>query len=475
MEGYGFLSVVPAIIAIALALYTKDVIRSLFLGCFSAFLILSGGNVISAIADTLMSFIKVFESNGNTIVIGVTLFIGGLLTVMEKSGGVAGFVQILTSKKSLIQSKRAAELFSWFIGVVVFTSGTVSALVTGTVSKPITDAYKVPHEKLAFIVHTTTAPVCALIPLSAWGAYMIGLIQPQGIADAATMMVRSIPLNFYCIIAVLMVPFLAITGKDYGPMKKAEVRALKTGLLDEPRAVGNPEQEIQQAETTATYNTAGATSAWNLVLPMVAMVVMIIFGLLVTGNGDLLKGNGSKAILWGSLFSLFVALMMYLAQKIMTYQEFMDHFFQGASQLLPISFILIFAWSFGEVVKKLGTGQYLAGTFADIITPGLLPALVFIIGCIISFATGTSWGTMAVMFPIALPMAVATNAAIPIVIGAVVGGSLFGDHSSPISDTTIMSCFTSRCDIVDHIRTQLPYTLTAAGLTMCIYLLLAFI
>lgn len=472
MENFGLLSILPPVISIVLALVTKDVITSLFLGCFSAFTILAGGNVLHGISDTLMSFIKVFESNGNTICIGITVLLGGLLYVTEKSGGVQGFAKFFTSKRSFIKTRRGAEIFSWFIGIIVFTSGTVSALITGTVARPLTDAFKVPHEKLAYIVHSTTSPVCALLPLSAWGAYMIGLIQAQGIDNPAAVMVKSIPLNFYSIIALFLVLFFAISGKDYGPMVKAEQRVKETGLLDAPKGTMDQEEQAQEAAAASEIQ---PTTMWNLVLPIIAMTVMIIAGLLITGKGNILEGAGMTAILWGNTFAIFVALIMYTSQKIMTYKEFINIMFEGAGKLLPIAFILIFAWSLGGAVKQLGTGVFLAETLSGIITPAFLPPLIFIISCIISFATGSSWGTMAVMCPIALPMAIASGANIALCFGAIVGGALFGDHSSPISDSTIMSCFTTRCDIMDHVRTQLPYTLTAAAGAMGIYLILGFV
>lgn len=469
---YGVWSLIPPLVAIVLALYTKDVFTSLFLGCLSAYTILAGGNILIGTSDTLMSFVKVFENSGNTICIGLTALLGGLLVLTEKSGGVEGFVNFFINKKAFIKSRKAAELFSWLIGVLVFTSGTVSALIAGTVSRPLTDAFKVSHEKLSYIVHSTTTPVCALLPLSAWGAYMIGLIQAQGVENPVGTMVSSIPLNIYCIIAVLLVPFFAITQINYGPMRKAEKRAREQGLLDDPASSSG--KKVQQ-EAAVIKETVKPTSPWNLVAPIFSMIAMIIIGLLITGKGNILEGDGMTAILWGNGLAILVALVLYTAQKIMTYKEFIDILFEGAGGLLPIAFILIFAWSLGAAVNQLGTGVYLASVLSGVLTPALLPPLIFIISCIISFSTGTSWGTMAVMVPIAIPMAVTSGTAIPLTFGAIVGGSVFGDHSSPISDTTIMSCFTTRCDVMDHIRTQLPYTLTAAAGTMVLYLVMGFI
>lgn len=470
METYGLISILPPIISIILALYTKDVLTSLFLGCFSAFTILANGNIFSGISNTLMSLIKVFESNGSTICIAAALLIGGLLTIIEKSGGIEGFVKIFTSKKSIVKSSKGAQIFTWLIGILVFTSGSVSALVTGTVAKPLGDAFKVPHEKLSYIVHSTTSPVCALLPLSAWGAYMIGLIQDQGVDAPVSIMVKSIPLNFYCIIAVLLVPIIAISGKDYGPMKKSEQRAKDTGLLDKPKSGTISNQKVK--EVAVTKETVKASTPLNLIIPILSMVGMIIAGLAITGNGDLLKGNGMTAVLWGTSFALLVAMVMYTSQKLMTYKQVLDSALEGASGLFSVAIILVFAWAFGGAVKQLGTGYYLATSLSGILTSATLPPLIFLIGCIISFATGSSWGTMAIMTPIAMPMALASGSAIPLVFAAIVGGSIFGDHSSPISDTTIMSCVTTGCDVMDHVKTQLPYALTSAGGAIVLYFIL---
>ena len=464
-EHLGLISVFPPVFAILLALLTRNVYIALFLGSYSAYTILAK-NPLTGMVDTLNSFVKVFASSSNTIVILSILMIGGIIVLINKSGGIQGFVQYCVHKKSIIKNRKGAQLFSWFVGILIFTSGTLHCLVAGTIARPVSDAFKVSHEKLTYIIRTTSTPVCVLLPLSGWGAFMIGLLQAQGIAEPTTVLVQSIPLNFYCLIAVLSVPLIILTGKDFKSMRTAEQRAETTGMLDRKPKEG--------AAQTAVYESAKASGMANMIAPLAALILMILVALFVTGDGNMLKGSGMQALLWGCSFAVLVAGVMYLFQRIMSFQQFLDNFFTGAGSMLSVAAILMFAFSLGDVVKQLQTGVYLADLFKGVLTPALLPLLVFAISCAISFSTGTSMGTMAVMSAVAMPLAVAVGGNIPLAFAALVGGSIFGDHASPISDTAIMSCSTSGCDLMDHITSQFPYALTAAGLTMVLYLLAGF-
>jgi Na+/H+ antiporter NhaC len=472
MQSLGFISVLPPLIAILLALLTRNVYIALFIGCYSAFTILAG-NPLTGIIDTLNSFVKVFAGSGNTIVILSILMIGGIIQLINKSGGIQGFIKYAIHKKAIIKDRKAAQLFSWVVGVLIFTSGTLHCLIAGTIARPLSDIFKVSHEKLTYIIRTTSTPVCVLLPLSGWGAFMIGLLQAQGVQDATTVLAQSIPLNFYCLIAVLSVPLVILSGKDIGSMKAAEERAMTTGLLDRPK--NGADGQSAAAQTAAAYEGQAETSMFNMVAPLAALIVMILVALYVTGKGSLLKGSGMQALLWGCTFAVFVAGLMYVSQKIMTFDKFLGHFFAGAGSMLSVAAILMLAFSLGGVVKQLGTGGYLASIFKEVLTPALLPLLIFAISCVISFATGTSMGTMAVMSPIAIPLAMAVGGSIPLAFAALVGGSIFGDHSSPISDTAILSCSTSGCDLMDHVTSQLPYALLSAALATILYLIAGFI
>jgi len=466
---YGLLSILPPILAIALALIFRNVFIALFLGCLLGYIILAGGHLLQGIDDTLMSFITVFEDNDNTIVILLVAILGGLILLIEKSGGISGFVDYLTHKRSMIRSRRGANLFTWIVGLIVFTSGTLSNLVTGTISRPVSDAMQVSHEKLAYIVHSTSTPVCVLIPLSGWGAFMIGLIQAQGIPNGAQVLAKTIPLNFYCLLAVLAVLVFSLTGRDFGPMRKAEKRASEMGLLDEP---GKGKRCDTSQKSSASE--PRATTSLNLIVPIAIMVGMIIVGLFITGNGNLLEGDGMRAILWGIILSLFVAMLMFLVQRIFSVKEMLNIFFVGTGEMVSVASILIFAFSMGTVVKLLGAGAYLGSIFEGLLVPAMLPAIIFFLSCIISFSTGTSMGSMAVMMPLAMPIAMSMGIHIPLTAAAVFGGSIFGDHASPISDTTVLACVATGCDVMDHVRTQLPYAAIFGLIAFVMYLVAGF-
>ena len=446
---FGIISVIPPILAIVIALRFRNVYLALSSGLLLAYTIMAQGNVLSATGTTINSLVEVFADGANVKIFATLMLLGALILMMEKSGGINGFVDYLTNKKQLIKTKRGANLFTWIIGVLVFTSGTLSCLVTGAVSRPINDALKVSHEKSAFVVHTTSTPVCVLLPLSGWGAYMIGLLEAQGIENATQVLFQSVPLNFYCVLAVLGTLLLIAINKDFGPMKKAEERADKYGLLDAPKKETKEKVAISAFAKPATATAAvkekeKISSPWNLVFPLALMIATIVLGMYFTGEGQLMDGDGYSSILWGILLSVSVASVMYWKQKIFTVKEITNLISEGSASMLPMVMILVLAFSMGSATKALGTGPYLGSVFAGLISPALLAVLVFIIAQVISFSTGTSLGTMAVMMPLAMPLALTMGAHIPLVASAVWGGSIFGDHSSPISDSTYMSLFNNR-------------------------------
>ncbi len=472
---YGILSVIPPLVAIIIALKFRNVFLALFSGVFLGFTIINSGNIIIALDNTFTALIEVFADGANVIIFITLMLLGALILMMERSGGINGFVEYLTKKKSIIKSKKGANIFTWIIGILVFTSGTLSCLVTGAVSRPVNDALKVPHEKSAFIVHTTSTPVCVLIPLSGWGAYMIGLLESQGVENSTAVLAQSIPLNFYALIAVLAIPILVFLGKDFGLMKKAEERAEATGQLDAPSDEKRGFALSDRTETATASEIEKVSSAANLAVPLVIMISLIIGGMLITGNGNILEGDGYKAILWGIVTSVFVASIMYVKQKLFNSKEILDMIFEGSGQMIPMVTILVFAFSMGGVTKQLGTGPYLGEAFSSILTPALLPVLIFFLAQLISFSTGTSMGTMAVMMPLAIPMALSMGVHIPLVAAAVWGGSIFGDHTSPISDSTYLSCSTTGCDPIDHVKSQLPYAITFAAISAVLYIVAGFI
>lgn len=467
---YGFWSVVPPILTIVLALVTKNVFISLLIGIFTSSMVLCGGTPQTGLNDTFYSFIHTFESSGNTITLISFLLIGALIYLIEKSGGVEGFTEVMLKKRALIKTKRGANIFTWLLGIIIFTSGSLSCMVTGSVSRPFNDALKVPHEKSAFIVHATSTPWCVLFPLSGWLAALAGYLTSGGVPEneAISVLLRSIPLNFYCILAVFGTLAVSLFGINIGPMRKAEERADKSGALDNPGRGGALTEE-------AMSPSKAKPRVLNMLLPMGVLIATILAVLTITGKGNPTQGAGMQSLLWGCILAVLTICILCVAQKLFSVDEVINEMFKGMGTMLPVAGILLFGFTMGNLVKDLDTGNYLTSVFMGVLSPALLPALSFLLCMLLSFATGTSMGTMAIMSVICLPMAISMGISIPLVAGAVFGGSIFGDHSSPISDTTIMSCATTGCDIIDHVKTQMPYVLIFAAISLVLYVVLGFV
>ena len=465
---FGFWSLVPPLLTIALALLTKNVFVSLLIGILTGSFVL---NAFSPLVSINAGIYAIADSmtTGNTLIIASCLIIGAVIHLMEVSGGIDGFVNVVVKKRGIIKSKRGANLFTWGLGLAVFTSGSLSCMVTGAVSRPVNDALKVPHEKSAFLVHTTSTPWCVLFPFSGWLASMAGYLVSGGISEETSVAVlfQSLGFNFYCILAILLTLVISLVQKDVGPMAKAEKRAAELGQLDDPA------HKKEEAEEIKAYSNV-KPRACNLLVPIGVLIVVVFAALLITGGGNITKGAGTQALIWAVVCSLLTILIMVIAQKVFTLDEAISEMFKGMGKMLPIAFILLFGFTMGSVVKALDTGSYLSGLFQRFLSPAMLPALTFLIAVLISFATGTSMGTMAIMAVIALPMALDMGTSIPLVAGALFGGSIFGDHCSPISDTTIMTCSTTGCDIIDHVKTQAPYCVALAAVSFVLYIIFGF-
>ncbi len=466
---FGFWSLVPPLLTIVLALVTKNVFISLLIGIMTGSLVLNGWAIFPGINAGIYTILDTMTES-NTLIIASVLITSAIIHLAEKSGGIQGFVNVVVKRQQLIKSKRGANIFTWLLGLVVFTSGTLSCMVAGAVSRPVNDALKVPHEKAAYIIHTTSTPWCVLFPFSGWLAAMTGYLVSGGVPEneAVGLLFKSIPLNFYCVISILMVFVLALTQKDFGPMAKAEKRAAETGMLDDP-AHAKPNADTSKVTVEATPR------AINLLLPIGVLIAVMFAALIITGGGNLMNGSGMRALIWAVTSSLLVAAVMCCVEKVFTPSQVIDEIFEGMKPMLPITFVLLFGFTMGNIVKSLDTGNYLGSIFMSILNPGLLPVITFIIALLISFATGTSMGTMAIVAVLVLPMAYTMGSNLALVAGALFGGSIFGDHASPISDTTIMTCSVTGCDIIDHVKTQLPYVCTAAGLSIVLYVVLGLV
>jgi Na+/H+ antiporter NhaC len=470
MENFGFVSVLPPLIAIILAIVTRQVFISLGIGIWIGWTILSGWNPLTGLSSTLDSFVDVFQDADNTRIILFSAMVGSLIALMQRSGGVNGFVSFLISRK-WVRGQRGAQILAWIIGIVIFIESSIKILIVGTICRPLFDNLKISREKLSYIADSTSAPICMLIPLNAWGAFVIGLLTSQGISGSTSILIRSIPLNFYSIIAVLMVLIVALFNWNFAGMRKAEERVLKEGKILRDGATPLIDENIIEMEPISSKK----HRAINMVIPVVTMSVAMPIGLLITGNGNLTQGSGSTAVLWAVLLAIAVAGLMYLFQRLMNLKEVMDIILKGAGGMIPLALLMILAFSLGKTCRTLGTGNYIADIASKFMTSEFVPAVVFASSAFVAFSTGTSFGTFALMIPLAVPLVSSLDANLPLAVSAVLGGGVFGDHCSPISDTTMVASMASACDHIDHVNTQLPYALLSAGLSLILYMIFGFI
>jgi len=457
-------SILPPIIAIVLAIWSKQVILSLFAGIWMGFTLMHGLNPVTGVTEGMNGLIAVLGDAGDARVIVFTLLIGSLIATIEFSGGVRGFVHYLESRKWVHTGVRA-QVLAWVVGLVIFVESNITLLVAGSVSRPLFDRYRISREKLAYLIDATLAPVCAMIPLNAWGAVIIGLVASTGIDNALAVFIASIKFNFYAITAIALAGVVIWKNINIGPMKKAEART-QGGAVLWPDAMPLVDVSAEQVEDEGEV-----PSAAFMVLPIVTMVVMMPIGLTITGDGNMINGSGSVSVLWAVVAAIVVAWAMILGTGRGSVHELMRIFMQGAGALLPIATILLFALALGDVAQALGTGVYVAGVVGDSIPGPLLAPLIFIVSAFIAFSVGSSWGTFAIMIPIAIPIAVTLGFSIPLFLGAAISGAIFGDHASPISDTTVVASMAAATDHIDHVRTQLPYALLAAAIAATLFLL----
>lgn len=493
MSEYGFWSLLPPLVAIGLALRTKQVFLSLTLGIWIGWVIINGGNILSGSFDTLNAFVAVFEDAGNTRTVIFTLFIGALIALIQRSGGVAGFISLVKTKLESQEAnnknrnnRRLVQLFASLTGIVIFVESNISILTVGTLYRPIFDNLKIPREKLAYLADSSSAPSCIIFPFNAWGAYIMGLLVMQGFDKPFATMMSALPYNFYPFLALGIVAYIIYTGKDFGPMKKAEQRAFEEGKLIADGAIPMISDEVSMLEAKPGI----AHRSINMILPIVTMIIMMPMMLVYTGwssldttDGSFIdlafqamgQGSGSTSVLTSVATALVVAIGLYKVQGLLGIKEMVDLSLKGMSGMVSLAILMVFAFALGSLCKELKTGLYVAEISKAWLSPNLVPAIVFLVSCFIAFSTGTSWGTFAIMISIAVPMAQSMGTDPHLAIAAAIGGGVFGDHCSPISDTTIISSMASASDHVDHVNTQLPYALTAGGVTLLMYLALGFL
>ena len=453
-----WVSILPPVLAIVLAIWTRQVYLSLGAGIWLGWTIIADWNPLSGLGRSIEETVAVLASAGNANVILFTLVIGALIATVESSGGVRGFIRYLETRQWVNDGKRS-QFLAWIIGVIIFIESNITVLVSGAVSRPLFDRYRVSREKLAYIIDSTSASICILIPLNAWGAYNLGLLDSLGVEDPLGVLLGTIPLNFYALGAALLALAVVIWQIDIGPMKKAEIRT-RGGVKEWPESQPMIDEEILSPRP----NDRIPPRAVNMVVPIATMVVMMPVGLWITGGGDLRAGSGSTSVLWAVLAALAMAWGLLLAQKANTVDELTRTALKGAGGLVPLALILLLALALGNVANALGTGTWVAQVTTGVFPLFILLPLLFLVSAGIAFSTGTSWGTFAIMLPIAVPVGMTLGLPLAPFVAAVLSGGIFGDHSSPISDTTIISSMAAATDHIDHVRTQLPDAMLAAGL-----------
>ena len=473
-KNYGFLSLLPPLVAIVLCFVTRRVLASLFIGVWVGATILIGWNPIGGVTKTLAYIVENAADSWNATILLFDFVIGGLIGLIYLSGGAQAFVKSVTKK---VKNARDGQLAAWVFGLVIFFDDYSNTAVVGNAFRAVSDKLRMSREKLSYIVDSTAAPVASIALISTWIGYEVGLIgdaiEGTSVAVAPyTIVLQSIPYRFYSIFAIILVLAIALSGRDYGPMLKAEYRARTTGKVFADGATplsGGSELKVLEGVPQKTM---------NMVVPIIVLVVITIFGMWLTGGGTsadsfttaIADSDAMTALLWGAAFAVIIAIIMYKIQGIGTLADMMDAFIDGAKMMLLANLILLSAWSIGSVCSEIGTAPYVVAAATKVVSPAFVPVVIFLICNLISFSTGTSWGTMAIAMPIAVPLALSFGVPLPLAVSAVLTGSVMGDHCSPISDTTIMSSMFAGSDHIDHVKTQIPYAFTASGVAVLAYI-----
>jgi Na+/H+ antiporter NhaC len=487
----GILSIIPPLLAIALALIFRQVVISLMLGIYSGALFIYGFDPLTAFLRLIDKYaIAAISDVSHTQIIVFTLLFGGVIGLISRSGGTTG---IANSLSKLARTRKSGMIATWLSGLIIFFDDYANALVVGNLMRPITDKLKISREKLSFIVDATSAPVTSIFIVSSWIGYEVGLIQDGLNAigsplNAYSVFLDSIIFRFYPIAMLFFILILAITNRDFGSMLKAERRAYHKGKVSETSFSGS-----DFSDSNELFGNEDKAKWYNGVVPILVLVLITIGGLIFTGIDSLTEkgiadygvrdiisnSNSYLALLWGSFTACVVAALMVVVQKILTIRQAVDAWFAGIRSMLLAILILTLAWSIGTVTNEIRTADYIVSLISESIDPRFLPVIVFAVCGLTSFATGTSWGTMAIMFPIVIPLSAAvtglnnyspdgTHLILIGVVSSVLAGAVWGDHCSPISDTTILSSMASSCNHIDHVRTQLTYAITVALVTMIV-------
>lgn len=447
-----WVSIIPPLVAIIIVFWKKEVIMALLMAVLSAealiLFTLAGQDVILAPIASIERVVSVATSPGNTRILLFSVLVGALLAYIRDSGGVTATVNWLT-QRGIANNRRQVGGLTMFTGIVVFIESNLSVLTAGIFARGLFDKFGMSRARLAYLIDSTSAPICILILLNGWGAFVLGLLDGYELEQSsASILWGTVAFNFYAIITLIIAAYTVFADKVHGPMAKAE----------------------KQLESSSdNLSAAPATKARFMVVPILTMVLSMVGFMLWTGNGVLSEGSGSKSVLYATVLATIVAYFLLLAGKRFTHHQAVEIGFKGMGELLPLVTIVLLSLTLGASLKVLGTGVFVAGMVGEYLPLVFVVPMLFIAGGIMSFTTGTSWGTFAILIPIGVPLIQQLGLPPSLVIAAILGGGIFGDHCSPISDTTAVSSIASGCDLLEHVRTQLPYALVAGGLTLVAY------
>lgn len=465
-----FWALVPPIVAIVLALITKEVYSSLFIGILVGGLFASGfsfeGTVNHIFND---GFVAVLSDSYNVGILIFLVVLGAMVSLMNRAGGSAAFGKFAKEK---IKTRVGAQLATIVLGALIFIDDYFNCLTVGSVMKPVTDEHQVSRSKLAYLIDATAAPVCIIAPISSWAAAVTGFVEGE---DGFSIFMRAIPYNFYAIFTIIMMISIVLMKIDFGPMAVHEKNAKKGDLFSTTNPIMKNEDEV--------VNTNGKVI--DLVIPIILLIVCCVIGMIYTGGFfdgvDFITAfsncDASVGLAIGSIFAMLITIIIYILRRVMKFKECMECIPAGFKAMVPAILILTFAWTLKAMTDSLGAAEYVAGLVGES-AEGLmyfLPAIIFVVACFLAFSTGTSWGTFGILIPIVVDVFASNNPQLMIIsISACMAGAVCGDHCSPISDTTIMASAGAQCDHVNHVSTQLPYVLVVAAVSFVTYIVAGF-
>jgi Na+/H+ antiporter NhaC len=472
---YGALALIPPVLAIVLAIATRQVVVSLFLGIWAGATILAGWNPLQGLLDTFSTFLveKSLADTWNMGIIVFCLVIGGMVGVIGKLGGTRAIAQAVVRRA---KSSRTTMLSTVVMGIIMFFDDYANTMIVGNTMRPITDEEKISREKLAYIVDSTAAPVSSMAPVSTWIAMELGLIA-SGLesinvgSNSLMVFLQTVPFRFYSVFALALVIILIITRKDFGPMYGAEMRAKKTGQVYEP---GSSPMITEDEDILPDEGVQG--SVWDAAVPIIVFILVTVFGLYYNGHeagksiidsfGD---ADASVVLTWSAFIGSIVAVVMGVAKRSMSLGKAIDAWVGGIKSMVIAVIILSLAFALKSVISDMSLADWLVHATEGFLSGHILPLLVFLVAMVVAFSTGTSWGTNSILMPLVIPIAAGVGGMEGVLtptiiasIGAVLTGAVFGDHCSPISDTTILSSMASGADHISHVKTQIPYAVTAA-------------